>query len=87
MQKKIWTIAEAKARLSEILRRSRDEGPQTIGTQKRYVIVPEAVWKKNNSPKKPMGQWLVDNIPQDAALELPSRKDPPRAIPFGEAEE
>ena len=32
-----WTVAEAKARLSEILRRAEEEGPQRIGTRKEFV--------------------------------------------------
>ena len=86
-QKKTWTIVEAKARLSEILRLAREEGYQTIGTQKKYVIVPEEVWNRYQTPKKAMGQWLVDNIPKGAGLELPDRQDPPRVIPFAEEEE
>ena len=30
---KIWTVAEAKARLSEILRLASEEGPQRIGRE------------------------------------------------------
>ena len=30
---RVWTVAEAKARLSEVLRRSADEGPQRIGAR------------------------------------------------------
>ena len=40
---RVWTVAEAKARLSEILRLSEEEGPQRIGTRKSFVVVPEHV--------------------------------------------
>ena len=33
---RIWTVAEAKARLSEILRLAETEGPQHIGARKSY---------------------------------------------------
>ena len=36
-----WTIAEAKARLSELLRLVREEGPQHIGTKKSFVVISE----------------------------------------------
>ena len=82
----IWTIAETKARLSEILRRASTEGPQRIGTQRRYVLVPEDVWDKLNASARPLGPWLVDNMPRAAKdsdeLELPDRRDPPRDSPF-----
>ncbi len=48
--KQTWTVAEAKARLSE--------------------------------PRKPMGQWLVDNMPRGADLEFPDRDESEREIPF-----
>ena len=82
----VWTIAEAKARLSEILRLASTEGPQRIGTQRRYVLVPEDVWDKLVSDTRPLGTWLIDNMPRantDAdELQLPNRRDPPRDDPF-----
>ena len=41
---RVWTVAEAKARLSEVLRLSETEGPQRIGTRKAFIVVPETVW-------------------------------------------
>ena len=82
----IWTIADAKARLSEVLRRASTEGPQRIGTQRRYVLVPEAEWDRLNATVHPFGAWLVDNMPRsstkDGELQLPDRRDPPRDDPF-----
>ena len=82
----VWTIADAKDRLSEILRLASTEGPQRIGTQRRYVLVPEDVWDKLNATARPLGAWLVDNMPRAAKdadeLQLPDRHDPPRDIPF-----
>ena len=82
----IWTIADAKARLSEVLRRASAEGPQRIGTQRRYVLVPEDVWDKLNASAHPIGAWLVDNMPRATGdadeLQLPDRADPPRDDPF-----
>ena len=36
--KRVWTVAEAKARLSETLRLAEEEGPQRIGTRKSFVV-------------------------------------------------
>ncbi len=77
-----WTVAEAKARLSEILRLARKEGPQRIGTKARYVIVPEEVWLKHTEPRIPLGRWLVENMPRIDDLELPDRHEPDRPSPF-----
>lgn len=84
-----WTIAETKARLSEILRLAEQEGPQRIGTRNPFVIVPERLWRERaqpepaEPPKMPMGQWLVANFPRIGELEIPP--DPPdREPPFAD---
>jgi hypothetical protein len=85
----VWTIADTKARLSEILRLASTEGPQRIGAHKRYVLVPEDVWDKLNQQQSrsvPLGAWLADNMPRANTtadeLALPDRRDPPRDSPF-----
>lgn len=50
---RIWTVAEAKARLSEILRLAEEEGPQRIGARKSFVVVPAAAWDKKNEAGAP----------------------------------
>ena len=69
--RKTWTVAEAKARLSEILRLASEEGPQRIGTKTPYVVVPEEEWLKRAEPRIPLGRWLVENMPRIDDLELP----------------
>ena len=82
--RKSWTVAEAKARLSEILRLASEEGPQVIGAKTRYVVVPEEEWLKREEPRIPLGRWLVENMPRIDDLELPDRREPERAPPFSE---
>ncbi len=82
MRNHTWTVAEAEARLSEVLRLASSEGPQRIGTRKRYVLVPEALWERLSGKRQPLGRWLVENMPRGREIELPDRKDPPRALPF-----
>ncbi len=76
-----WTVAEAKARLSEILRLADQEGPQYIGVRKSFVVIPEASWQPR---RQPLGRWLLDNMPRGA--DLPDRHDRAshRAIPFAD---
>ncbi len=79
---RVWTVADAKARLSEILRLAESEGPQRIGARRSFVVVPAAVWEDANKlPKKPFGQWLIENVPHGVNLEAPERRSD-RAIPF-----
>ena len=79
---RVWTVAEAKARLSEILRLAEEEGPQRIGARKSFVVVPERVWQAQLSPRKPIGQWLIDNMPRGVNLEIPGDRTSRREIPF-----
>ena len=81
-----WTVAEAKARLSEILRLSEEEGPQRIGVRRPFVVVPAARWEEKTQPPKPFGQWLLENVPRGANLETPDRSSN-RRIPFVQEED
>lgn len=85
-QDKAWTISEAKTHLSEILRLATEVGPQRIGTRKSYVVIPESQWRELSEPKKPLGQWLVEDmprvLPEGEGLELPSRVEPEPDNPF-----
>lgn len=85
---KVWTVAEAKARLSEVLRLADDEGPQRIGARKSFMVVPEHVWKAMTDNDRPsMGQWLVNRMPRGEELPIPSRAEMGRAIPFTDERE
>ena len=79
-----WTVAEAKARLSEILRLADEEGPQRIGVRNSFVLVPERVWleREDSEPELSLGQWLVRNMPRGTDLEVPHERYSDRPIPF-----
>lgn len=81
LSNKIWTITEAKARLSELLRLAVDT-PQYIGTKKTYVLITREQWEEMTQPCIPIGAYLVESMADVGELELPSRKDPEREIPF-----
>ena len=79
---RVWTVAEAKAKLSEVLRLAEEEGPQRIGTRRSFVVVPERVWQDRAPDPMPLGKWLVANTPRGTNLEVPSRRESSRKIPF-----
>ncbi len=81
-----WTVAEAKARLSEILRLAEEEGPQHIGRRNTFVVVPQRLWQRQSPPRKPLGQWLIENMPRGIELEIPDRSSN-RKIPFVDEED
>ena len=83
---RVWTVAEAKAKLSEILRLAETEGPQRIGARKSFIVVPESVWQERSPARKPLGQWLIENMPRGIELELPDRSSN-HPIPFVDEED
>lgn len=82
----VWTVAEAKSRLSEVLRRASEVGPQQIGLQRPHVVVPLDQWRARTEPEPNFGAWLVENAPRGCEIELPSRDDADREIPFADLE-
>jgi len=81
----VWTVSEAKARLSEVLRQAAEDGPQRIGVEKPFIVIPAETWDAMNPPDEnplPLGKWLLANMPRGEELPLPSRKDADRPIPF-----
>lgn len=81
---RIWTVAEAKGRLSEILRLAEAEGPQRIGVRRSFVVVPAATWYEKAPPRQPLGKWLIENAPRGLDLDIPSDRRSAREIPFSE---
>ncbi len=85
-----WTVAEAQSQLSEILRLAAEEGPQHIDADRSFVVVPAETWYAHEQPQRlpqlqgrqPVGKWLLENMPRGIDLELPSRREPERPIPF-----
>ena len=82
---RVWTVAEAKAHLPEILRLAEEEGPQQIGRRKPFVVVPAAEWYAKKPPRKPIGLWLVDNIPRGVNLDASGKRQSGRTTPFTSA--
>lgn len=82
-----WTVAEAKAKLSEVLRLAEEEGPQRIGLRRSFVVVPERVWLAKSPPQVHLGRWLVENVPRGLNWEIPRERRSNRAIPFADDDE
>ena len=79
---RVWSVAEAKAHLSAILRLAESDGPQVIGLRRPCVVLPMKVWMAQSPDRMPLGQWLVQNAPRGAPIPTPDRDEPSREIPF-----
>lgn len=76
-----WSVQEAKARLSEVLRRARAGAPQRIGIGARdsCVVVSAETWASLGTSS--LGAWLVDSAPHGKPLEEAPRSSR-RGDPF-----
>jgi prevent-host-death family protein len=78
----IWTVPEAKARLSEILRLAREGAPQTIGANEPCVVISAAMFDELRS-KRRLGRFLLATAPRGSEIELPPRSGD-RGDPFAD---
>jgi prevent-host-death family protein len=69
---RVWSVAEAKAKLSEILRLARDGEPQTIGTEDPCVVVSARQFARDFQSND-LGRFLIESAPRGFELEMPSR--------------
>lgn len=76
-----WSVQDAKAQLSELLRRARGGEVQRIGLSDACVLVSEAEWASRNATD--LGAWLVETAPRGSDLELPTRSSR-RSDPFSD---
>jgi prevent-host-death family protein len=76
-----WTVQEAKAQLSKLMKRARAGEPQRIGLQEGCVLVSEADWEKQRDVS--FEEWLVKTAPRGEPLKEASRKSR-RGNPFAE---
>ncbi len=76
-----WTLASAKARLSEVVDRAQT-GPQTITRNGKptAVIVSTEEWARKTARKGTLAEFLLASPLRGADLELERQTDSPRDI-------
>jgi prevent-host-death family protein len=76
-----WTLANAKARLSEVVDRAQD-GPQTITRNGKptAVIVSAEEWARKTARKGTLAEFLLASPLRGAELELERQHDLPRDV-------
>ena len=77
-------MAEAKVRLSEILRLAETEEPQYIGSDPAFVLTLVHTEQTGQPARLPLGKWLVQNTPRGLNLEIPRDRGSHRPNPFAE---
>lgn len=63
MSASTWTVAEAKAKFSELLSRAQSEGPQRITRHGRAaaIVVSEAEWEQKRKRKGNLAEFLMNS--------------------------
>lgn len=80
--KNVHGLAEAKAKLSELVERARSEGPQQITVHKRPAafLVSAEEWKRRTQPKESLYEFFRRSPLVGSEIDLERRDDPPREI-------
>lgn len=82
MSSHAWTVAEAKAKLSEVLERAASDGPQTItrNGRKTAVVVAVEEWERKTRRRGTLADFFAASPLRGSGLKIRRRKDRPRKI-------
>lgn len=77
-----WTVAEAKAKLSEVIDRAVSEGPQAITRNGRpaVVVVSAAEWERKTKRVGTLADFLDASPLRGSGIDLERVKDGPRPL-------
>jgi prevent-host-death family protein len=77
-----WTVAEAKAKFSEIIDRAMSEGPQTITRKGRTaaVVVGAAEWQRKTRRAGNLAEFFAGSPLRGSELKVRRSKARPRKI-------
>ena len=80
MTKPHWTVAEAKAKFSEVLDQAQRNGPQTISRHGRpaAVIVSADEWARKTRRAGTLAEFLAESPLRQSGLSIARRDDDPR---------
>lgn len=82
MSKPTWTVAEAKAKFSELIESARASGPQTItknGRKAAIVVSPEE-WGRRTERKGTLADFFASSPLRGSGLTVARKKQRPRAV-------
>jgi prevent-host-death family protein len=82
MSVQTWTLAEAKAKLSEVVEKARVSGPQTITKNGRtaVVVVSAEEWERKTHRPGNLAAFFAESPLRGSGLKVPRKKQGPRAI-------
>lgn len=77
-----WTVAEAKARFSELVERAQAEGPQTVTKHGReaVVVVSAEEWERKTHREGSLAEFFETSPLRESGIEIERKKDRPRKL-------
>jgi prevent-host-death family protein len=80
MEADLWTVAEAKAKLSEVIEQARKRGPQTITRNgKRAVVIVDAEeWERRTKRSGNLADFFAASPLRGSGLKVRRPKSRPR---------
>lgn len=72
MSTQSWTVAEAKAKFSELLNRAQIEGPQRITRHGKTtaIVVSETEWERKKQRKGNLAEFLMNSPLRNSGLRV-----------------
>jgi prevent-host-death family protein len=82
MPSRTWTVAEAKAKFSELIERAQARGPQTITRNGRAVavVVSAQEWERKTKRIGKLAEFFAASPLRDSGLVARRSKDKPRDV-------
>jgi len=82
MDRDNWTVAEARARLSELIERARAKGPQVITRQGRraVVVVSAEEWERKSTRMGNLAEFFAASPLRGSGFAVRRRKDRARKV-------
>ena len=81
MPKTFWTVAEAKAKLSEVIEQAQADGPQTITRNGRSAVVLVAFdeWERKTKRAGNLAEFFAASPLRESELSVERSTETPRA--------
>ncbi len=77
-----WTVAEAKAKFSEVIDKARSNGPQAITKHGRtaVVVVSAEEWERKTHRSGNLAEFFAESPLRGSGLTAPRVRDTPRKV-------
>ena len=82
MSTRTWTVAEAKAKLSEVIEKACTNGPQAITKHGHtaVVVVSAEEWARKTRRSGNLAEFFAESPLRGSGLKAPRTKDSPRKV-------